>query len=179
LPAGELQNSFNAIKALSNVRAFAKRDEARGAISQFLATHPQSQRVCFGKRKTNVEECLVKIEHILISWPGPAVAAVLEAAFELRKEADILSEVGVGVNHVTLEQVAIIILWPQAPLAIVIVFVALANLASEGQIEIASTVERYEFNGVEEVGSVGRVAEIRVVLVVAKLEERGRNWWRR
>jgi autotransporter-associated beta strand protein len=48
---------------------------------------------------------------------------------------------------VTLQEIAIVILRPEAALAIVIVFVALANLASEGQIEVAAAVGWYEFNG--------------------------------
>src|SRR5205823_4646955 len=119
-----------------------------GTVGQFLTTEPQSQRLCIRKRKADIEECLVQVELIFVWRARSAVAAILEAALKLGEEAEILSEPGVRVNHVALQQVAIVILRPEAPLAVVKVFVALANLAAEGQIEVAATVERYEFDGV-------------------------------
>ena len=54
----------------------------------------------------------MQIEIIPVSGSRPAVAAILQAALELREDAKVIPEVSIGMNHVTLEQIPVAILRP-------------------------------------------------------------------
>src|SRR2546430_1764439 len=77
----------------------------------------------------------------------------------------------VGMNHVTLEHIAVVILRPTRPKTVVIILVALPDFAARRQIPISVWVKRNEFDGIQVISASRWVAQIRVVFIVAKLFE--------
>jgi hypothetical protein len=80
----------------------------------------------------------------------------------------------VGVNHVTLEQISIVILRSFPPLAVVIILVAFADVSAERQIPISVGIERNKFDGVEVICASRWITQIRVTFFVTHLFERRR-----
>src|SRR5437879_761994 len=74
-------------------------------------------------------------------WLGSAISSALQAAFELSKEPEIVTKVSICVDHVSLKQIAVVVLRPEIPLAVVIVLVSLPNFATESQVGGAVLIE--------------------------------------
>src|ERR1041385_6058252 len=109
----------------------------------------------------------MQIRLIAVRRAGSTVAICFESALELNESAEPLGEMRVGVQHVTLQPVAVVVLRSQAPLRIVKVFVADARFSAEREIRIAVLVQRYVFDGIEQVVAKRR-AKIRVIFIVAE-----------
>src|SRR5438034_9891631 len=170
-PATDVQDGLHAVEAQTHIRSFTGRDKPRRAVSKLLAACTESHGIQLRQRNAHVEERLVQINIVPVSGSRSAIATIFKSAFELSEDSEIISKMGVGMNHVALEQIAIVILRPAPPETVVIILVALPDFAARRQIPISVWVKRNEFHGIEVISASRWVAEILVVFVVAKLFE--------
>src|SRR5207249_667813 len=138
------------------------------------ASHPKGERIRLPPGKARIGEGLVQIEVVAVSRARAAIAAILQAALELSEEAEGLAEMSIGVKHVTLEEIAVVILGSAAPEVVVIVLVAFPNFAAQRQIRIPVCIERNELDGIEVVRALGWIAQAGIIFVLTKLFERWR-----
>jgi len=116
----------------------------------------------------------VQIKLIAIRGPRSAIPAVFKAALELREEPEVITEMHVCMDHIALEQIAVLILRSASPKIVVVIFVALADIAAECEVVDSVGIERDEFDRVKKIRRVIRAPEIIVGLVVTNLFEGGR-----
>ena len=57
----------------------------------------------------------MKIEVIPVAWTRPTRSIFLQAAFELAKQTEPISQMHVGMKHETLEEIAVFVLRSLAP----------------------------------------------------------------
>jgi hypothetical protein len=83
-------------------------------------------------------------------------------------------------DHVALQQKAVVVLRPMAPLGILKVFVAQPRLPAERQKPVSRLVEGHVFHRVPHVAAAARVVQKGVLLVVVQRLVRGWRWraWR-
>src|SRR5665213_1312438 len=105
----------------------------------------------------HVDKRLIEVELVPVRWARPAVASVFQATFELREEAHGISEVQIGVRHISLQEITIVILWTLSPVVIVKVLVPLPNFPAETQIIIARLIQSNVLYEIENITRVLRV----------------------
>src|SRR5439155_21361487 len=126
---------------------------------EFLSSGAKGKRVRFRPRHAHVEERLMQIEVVAVGGPRAAIATLLEAAFELGEEAEIICEMSIGMNHVALQQITVVILRPATPKVVVIILVTFAHLAAQGDVGTGVCSERNELESIEIVTASRRVAQ--------------------
>ena len=104
-----VEHETEAIERLFDIEASSGGDEACRTEGDELAARPKSKEVLSVLHWSDVDETLVEIERILIdAGTRSAVTTVDQAAVELEKCAKVLSEVQVGAQQITLQEVAAI-----------------------------------------------------------------------
>ena len=120
----------------------------------------------------HVGEGLLHLELAFLDRARRPRAAVLEGAAQLREDAHALAQVDVRVEQVALQERPMRVLRVLPPAGVLLVVVAEPDLAADG--EVARGCERDVLDGIQRALARARVAQTRVVLVVAELLERGR-----
>src|SRR5262249_292495 len=115
---------------------------------------------------------------VIIGQTRPPVAPAFDAALELGKDADSLSEMRVGVEQIALQQITVIILWPCAEIELAEVFVADPRLTAERQVP-AMVVQRDVFQPGQAFGPPGFIFQIAPVFIVPQRLEGWRRLRRR
>ena len=86
-----------------------------------------------------------------------------------------ISEVEVPVDHVALQQIAVVVLRAGAPVGVPEALVPLSHFTSEGQVELSLHVERDVLHVVQKIPPALGIPQITVVFLVAEdLVRRGR-----
>ena len=110
-------------------------------------------------------ECLKQVE--IVSVERPRIAAPDEVAGELEEGAKMPADVEIGIRHHALYQVAGRDRSGHAPVEVAEVFVPLANVDAEGQIDGQLAVEHEVLQRIPHVRATARITQERIVLLVA------------
>src|SRR5262245_17457548 len=129
-------NHSHAVEAAPQVQPFGGGDQPSGAEVHLVSSDADGQRPRF-IAEFQIEERLMHFQPVIISQTRPSVAPAFDAALELGKDADSLSEMRVGVEQIALQQITVIVLRPYAEIELAEVFVADPRLAAERQIPAA------------------------------------------
>src|SRR5579863_3339629 len=75
----------------------------RGAECDLLLAHAQKDVVLGIVGRAEVHKSLVDLKRVLVGVPGPSFLPELERALSLHKDSDVLAEMGVDIEHVSLQ----------------------------------------------------------------------------
>jgi len=147
----------------------------RGAECDLLIANPQSHVVLGIRGGAEVKKSLVELKRVLIRVPGPSFLSKLERALSLHKESDVLAEMRIGIEHVSLQtpigprgrrDFPCHIYGAIAEIGVVPTVEALPYLASQAHIP-PTVVKLNVLNWIPEVPGPGNFSDVAPVLIVS------------
>jgi hypothetical protein len=105
---------------------------------------------------------------VAVRRSGSPFPVVLKAALELSEESEMVPDVKVDVQHVSLKEISVVVLGTFAPVGVRVPLIALANLAAQAQIDAAVPIEGDELHRVEEVRPLRGIPQVTVILFEAE-----------
>src|SRR4051794_37940581 len=100
----------------------------------------------------------MQVEVVTVGWPGSTTSALFQAAFEFGEHAQRIRQVNIRVQHETLQQIPVFVLWPLSPKSVMKVFVSLSDFTTESQVSRTLLVQGDVFDRVEPFGLAALVA---------------------
>src|SRR5262245_24181845 len=113
----------------------------------------------------------MELEPIDICRAASAGSFVLEAALQLAKHAHRFAKMQICMQQVSLQEVPVLVGSRGIPAIVLVVLESLARFPAKREKPVPGLIERYEFDRIPEVRSIGRIPQVREIIVVAELLE--------
>src|SRR5262245_39544354 len=167
-PRPSRRDSANAVETAPYVQPFGGRDQPAGAKGHLVPAEAQRQRSAIARAPFHVEKRLMHVECVLVGRPGSADPARLETTLNLDEGTGTRAEVPVGVQQVSLQQVARWIVGLRSKAWLTHLLIAPTPLAADGKVPVVA-FEWHVLDAVPHVSASQRVLQDAPVFVVAIL----------